>query len=65
LVSEPLCGVYSLVHIDWDTGNELARITLGKKPIFNTAGGFFIPLTENKMFITGVFGPVKITGPAS
>jgi len=34
-------------------------------PIFNTAGGFFVPLSENETYITGVFGPVKITGPTS
>ena len=29
---------------------------LGTNPIFNTAGGVFIPLSENEIFITGVFG---------
>jgi hypothetical protein len=57
-------GVYSLVTIDWDTGKELGKIVLGTSPIFNTAGGFFIPLNENEIFITGVFGPVKIVKPA-
>jgi hypothetical protein len=54
-------GVYSLVAIDWDTGEELGKIVLGTNPIFNTAGGIFIPLNENEIFITGVFGPIRIT----
>ena len=57
-------GVYSLVHIDWDTGKEVGKVVLGKSPIFNTAGGFFVPLTENDIYITGVFGPVMITKPS-
>jgi hypothetical protein len=40
-------------------------VTLGASPIFNTAGGFFVPLSENETYITGVFGPVKITRPTS
>jgi hypothetical protein len=46
------------------TGEELGEIVLGPGPIFNTAGGLFIPLSENEIFITGVFGPVMITKPA-
>lgn len=53
-------GVYSLVALDWDTGEERAKIVLGNNPIFNTAGGLFIPLTEEDIFVTGVFGPVRI-----
>ena len=29
-------GVYSLVHVDWDTGQEVGRVILGSSPIFNT-----------------------------
>ncbi len=54
-------GVYSLVQVDWDTGEELGKVILGKSPIFNTAGGFFIPLNENETYITGVLGHVKIS----
>ena len=54
-------GVYSLVHVDWDTGKEVGKIMLGDDPIFNTAGGFFIPLSDEDIYITGVFGPVLIT----
>jgi hypothetical protein len=54
-------GVYSLVHVDWNTGEEIGKITLGTSPIFNTAGGFFIPLNEDDIYITGVFGPVRIS----
>jgi hypothetical protein len=54
-------GVYSLVHVDWDTGEEVGRVILGSNPIFNTAGGIFIPLNENEIYVTGVFGPVRIS----
>jgi hypothetical protein len=54
-------GVYSLVHIDWDTGQEVGKIILGTNPIFNTAGGFFVPLNEDEIYISGVFGPVRFS----
>ena len=54
-------GVYSLVHVDWDTGKEVGKVVLGSNPIFNTAGGFFIPLNEDDIYVTGVFGPVRIS----
>jgi hypothetical protein len=57
-------GTYGLVAVDWDTGEELGKITLGDNPIFNTAGGFFIPLNDDQIFITSVFGPVMITKQA-
>ena len=56
-------GIYSLVHVDWDTGTEVGKVILGTNPIFNTAGGLFIPLNENEIYITGVFGPVLISKP--
>jgi hypothetical protein len=58
-------GMYSLVHLDWDTGQEVGKVVLGKSPFFNTAGGIFIPLNEDEIYVTGVFGPVKITRPAN
>ncbi|MGI9614037.1 MAG: hypothetical protein ACR2QO_14100 [Acidimicrobiales bacterium] len=54
-------GVYSLVALDWDTGEEQGTTVLGSSPIFNTAGGLFIPLNDDETFVTSVFGPVKIT----
>jgi hypothetical protein len=57
-------GVYSLVHVDWDTGKEVGKVNLGTNPIFNTAGGLFIPLNENEIYVTGVFGPVRISRKA-
>jgi hypothetical protein len=54
-------GVYSLVHYDWDSGEKVGEVTLGTNPIFNTAGGFFIPLNENEIYVNGVFGPVRIS----
>ena len=56
-------GVYSLVHVDWDSGKEVGKVILGKSPIFNTMGGFFIPLNENDIYVSGVFGPVRISKP--
>ena len=56
-------GVYSLVHVDWDTGKEVGKVVLGRSPIFNTAGGFFIPVNEDHTYVTGVFGPVLISEP--
>jgi hypothetical protein len=56
-------GVYSLVHFDWDTGKELGKVILGTSPIFNTAGGFFVPLTEDTIYVTGVFGSMLISKP--
>ena len=54
-------GNYSLQTVDWDTGKEIATTNLGNNPIFNTAGGLFIPIDENRIYITGVMGPVMIT----
>jgi hypothetical protein len=48
-------------YVDWDTGDEVGRVVLGTSPIFNTAGGFFIPLDEQYTHISGVFGPVRIS----
>jgi len=54
-------GIYSLVHLDWDTGQEVGKVILGKSPFFNTGGGFIIPLNEDETYITGVFGPVRFS----
>ena len=53
-------GVYSLKTVDWTTGEEISDFVLGNNPIFNTAGGLFIPIDENRIYITGVMGPVMI-----
>lgn len=54
-------GLYSLVTYDWTSGEEISSLILGNNPIFNTAGGLFIPVDENRIYITGVMGPVIIT----
>ncbi len=54
-------GNYSLQTVDWNTGEEVSTTTLGNNPIFNTAGGLFIPIDENRIYITGVMGPIMIT----
>jgi hypothetical protein len=53
-------GVYSLLTVDWTTGKELGKTILGNSPILNTMGGLFIPIDENRTYVTGVFGPVMI-----
>jgi hypothetical protein len=57
-------GVYGLVHVDWDTGEERGKVILGTSPIFNTGGGFFVPLSEDETYITGMFGPVRLSKKA-
>jgi hypothetical protein len=57
-------GVYKLVHVDWDTGEEAGEVILGTNRTFNTATGVFIPLNENEIYVTGVFGPVRISRKA-
>jgi hypothetical protein len=54
-------GQYSLLTVDWTTGEEISTTLLGKNPIFNTAGGIFIPIDDKRMYVTGVFGPVMIS----
>lgn len=57
-------GLYSLLHVDWNTGEPVGTVELGKSPIFNTAGGFFIPLNADDIYVTGVLGPVLISRPS-
>ena len=54
-------GNYSLQTVDWNTGEEVSTTTLGSSPIFNTAGGLFIPIDENRIYVTGVMGPIMIS----
>jgi len=54
-------GVYSLVAIDWETGEELGETVFGKNPIFNVGGGFIKPLRNGDLFLTGAFGPIRIS----
>jgi hypothetical protein len=56
-------GIYSLLTVDWTSGKELGKTILGNSPIYNSMGGLFIPIDENRTYITGVFGPVMITKP--
>jgi len=39
----------------------VGKVILGDSPISNTMGGFFIPLNEDDIYISGVFGPVRIS----
>jgi hypothetical protein len=54
-------GVYSLKHVDWASGREVSEVVLGTNPIFNTAGGFFVPISEDLIYVSGIFGPVLLT----
>ncbi len=54
-------GIYSIVSVDWTTGKEVAKTELGTSPIFNTMGGFYIPLSNGDWLVTGTFGPVRIS----
>ena len=54
-------GVYSLVFIDWDTGRQVGKTTLGTNPIFNAAGAFFIPMDNGDIYVGGGFGQTRIT----
>jgi len=53
-------GVYSLIAIDWDSGKQVGETVLGTSPLFNTMGGAFIPMANGDLYVTGVFGPVRI-----
>jgi len=52
------------LHVDCAAGEEIGKVILGKSPIFNTAGGFFIPINENTLYVNGIFGPVLISKKA-
>ena len=54
-------GVYSLKHVDWASGKEVGKVVLGTNPIFNTAGGFFMPISKDLIYVSGIFGPVLLT----
>jgi hypothetical protein len=54
-------GVYSLKHVDWASGEEVGKVVLGTSPIFNTAGGFFMPISKDLIYVSGIFGPVLLT----
>ena len=54
-------GVCGLVHLDWDVGKQVGKIALGDSPIFNTTGGFLVPLNERQICLTSVFSPVLIS----
>ena len=53
-------GVYSLTGFDWDTGAPLGEITLGKSVKFNTCGAFHVPMPDGSLYLTSVFGAVRI-----
>jgi hypothetical protein len=54
-------GEYRVVGLDWETGEEVARLELPNTFRFNTAGQFLLPLNEHTLVSSGAFGPVLIT----
>ena len=53
-------GVYSLTGLDWKSGEKVADITLGKSVKLNTCGAFMVPLPDGSIYLTSVFGAVRI-----
>ena len=53
-------GVFKLIGLDWDTGEQVADISLGASRMFNVAGGFMQPLPSGDLFVSGYFGPVLV-----
>ena len=53
-------GVFKLIGLDWDTGEQVADISLGTSRMFNVAGGFMQPLPSGDLFVSGYFGPVLV-----
>ena len=56
-------GVYSLTGLNWQTGEKMAEITLGKSVKFNTCGAFNVPMPDGSLYLTSVFGGVRIMPP--
>jgi hypothetical protein len=54
-------GVYGLASIDWTTGKLKGKTVFGKNPIFNVMGGFLFPLPNGDIYLTGGFGPVRVS----
>ncbi len=53
-------GVYGLVGFDWETGEKVADISFGQSVKFNTGGTFAMPTPDGGIYLTGIFGPVRI-----
>ena len=53
-------GVYKMVGLDWESGEPVGAITLGKSVKFNVAGTFLSPLPDGSLYIHGLFGPIRI-----
>ncbi|GMG86229.1 hypothetical protein MNKW57_05500 [Biformimicrobium ophioploci] len=53
-------GEWIIVGVDWDTGEKVAEIKLPPSYIFNALGGFHMPMPDGDIFVSGMFGPVRI-----
>lgn len=53
-------GTYSLTGFDWDSGEHLGTITFGRSVKFNTCGAFHSPMPDGSLYVTSVFGGVRI-----
>lgn len=49
--------------VDWASGKQVGETVIGNSAIFNTMGGFFVPMSNGDVLITGVYGPVRLKSP--
>lgn len=54
-------GEYKMHRLNWLTGEQESVISLGKNHIFNSIGGVFVPMPNGDYYLTGMFGPVRIS----
>jgi len=53
-------GKWIIKGIDWDSGEEIANISLPNSYKFNCAGGFIYGLPDGRIYAGGMFGPTII-----
>jgi hypothetical protein len=54
-------GEYRIIGLDWETGEEVARLDMPNTFTLNTAGQFVFPLNATTLVASGSFGPVLIS----
>ena len=53
-------GDFGIYQVDWETGKERRKIELGRSHKFNVGAGPVIPLSDGRIWITGMYGPVLV-----
>ncbi|MEJ2532122.1 MAG: hypothetical protein P8Y92_10010 [Halioglobus sp.] len=53
-------GEWIIVGVNWDSGEQIAEIKLPPSYIYNALGGFHMPMPDGDIFVSGMFGPVRI-----